>query len=145
MSEVTLIRLGYWLGDRSPGWPEVRSFIDSGWDADERAEVALYLRQGSVARRYLGFSLCRICGSAVGSLELSDGVFIWPEGLAHYVSEHSVRLPGRFVEHVAERTAELGDAVVDDRWWRGLSGWSASVGGQGAELGLGDEGVEDLE
>jgi hypothetical protein len=142
---MRLVRLGYWLGDQSPGWPEVRAFIDADWDADERADVASYLGRGFVARRYLGFSLCRICGKAVGSLELSDGVFVWPEGLAHYVSEHSVRLPARFVEHVAERTAALEDAVVDDQWWRGLSGWSAGVGGQGAELGLGDEGVEDFE
>jgi hypothetical protein len=125
---MSLVRLGYWFGDQSPGWPDVRAFIDADWDADERADVVSYLGRGLVARRYLGFSSCRICGQAVGSLELSDGVFIWPEGLAHYASEHSVRLPLRFVEHVAERTAELEEAVVDDRWWRGLSGWAEPGG-----------------
>lgn len=128
---MALTRLGYWLGDEAPGWPDVRSFIDPGWDVDERAEVALYLRQGSVAARYMGFSFCRICGENVGALELSDGTFLWPQGLAHYVSEHSVRMPHRFVQHMNERRNELEEAAVDDRWWRGLSGWSDEVGGQG--------------
>jgi hypothetical protein len=31
---------------------------------------------------------------------LTDGVWAWPEDLAHYVSRYHVRLPSAFVEHV---------------------------------------------
>jgi hypothetical protein len=34
----------------------------------------------------------------MGSQDLTDGVWVWPEGLAHYVSAHSVRLPEMFLE-----------------------------------------------
>ena len=33
-----------------------------------------------------------------GDSELTDGVFVWPEGLAHYVAVHDVRLPEEFIE-----------------------------------------------
>lgn len=121
---MKLVRLGYWLGPREPGWPDVRAFVDSNWNPDERAEVALHLRQGIVARRYMGFSECRLCGEAVGALELSDAVYIWPEGLAHYVEAHDVRLPQRFVDHVSRVRDSLEAAFVDDVWWRGVTSWS---------------------
>jgi hypothetical protein len=31
---------------------------------------------------------------------MTDGVYCWPEGLAHYINEHDVRLPAEFVAHV---------------------------------------------
>ena len=116
-----LIRLGYWLGDRAPGWPDPRRFVDPDWDADERAETVSYLRHAMVARAFMGHSQCRFCDAQVGSLELSDGVFIWPEGLAHYVEEHDVRLPERFVRHLRAMVEQLEDADVDDSWWHGLT------------------------
>ncbi len=53
-----------------------------------------------------------------GFEEFTDGVFQWPEGLAHYVLEHSVRLPAEVVQH-AIATADAGSAVgrVDAVWW----------------------------
>jgi hypothetical protein len=38
----------------------------------------------------------------LGSVEYSDGRFIWPEGLAHYVEEHQARLPDEFVDSVLQ-------------------------------------------
>lgn len=79
---VPLIRIGYWRSERSPQWPDPRSLVDLDWDADDRLKMASYVRRGFVARRYLGMSVCRICGERFGSLELSDGVYLWPDGLA---------------------------------------------------------------
>lgn len=118
-----LIRLGYWFGPLAPGWPDARRFVDTNWDADERADVALYLRQGIVARAYMGLSECRFCGERVGALEYSDGVYIWPQGLAHYVEMHGVRLPQRFVSHTHAMVERLEDAEVDDTWWRATTSW----------------------
>jgi hypothetical protein len=115
---MSLVRIGYWRDDRTQGWPDVRRFVDLNWDASEREKVADHLRRGFVARAYLGKSRCRLCGEPVGSLELSDGVFIWPDGLVHYVETHGVRLPGRFVEHVGQWTDTIEGADVDEEWWR---------------------------
>ena len=115
---MRLVRIGYWRNESAQGWPDVRRFIDSDWDSGERERVSNHLHRGFVARAYLGKSHCRVCGEANGALELSDGVFIWPEGLAHYVDVHHVRLPARFVEHVDQWSAEIENAEVDEEWWR---------------------------
>src|SRR5262245_48523055 len=50
----------------------------------------------------MGFSCCRFdCGipdNEMGSCDLYDGKWLWPEGLAHYVERHSVRLPDEFIQ-----------------------------------------------
>ena len=111
-------RLGYWLGPGEPEWPDPRDFVDESWDAREKFEIALYLKHGIVARRYMGYSFCRFCGENLGSLEYSDGVFLWPEGLAHYVEQHAVVMPRTFVEHVFDMLEQLEEATVDATWWR---------------------------
>ena len=51
--------------------------------------------------QYGGCSYCRVgCWRTfLGSKDLTDGVWVWPEGLAHYVGTHGVRLPDEFVAH----------------------------------------------
>jgi hypothetical protein len=41
-----------------------------------------------------------------GSTDLCDDVWCWPEGLAHYVEVHHVRLPDEFVAHAVSRHFE---------------------------------------
>ena len=31
---------------------------------------------------------------------MTDGVWLWPEGLYHYVEDHNVRLPKEFISHI---------------------------------------------
>lgn len=147
-SEPTqLIRIGYWAyrssmaaGPIDESWPDAKEFVDEGWDAEERPgpaghldreDVAGFLERGFVARAYMGLSPCRLCLQMNGALELTDGHFIWPEGLAHYVRHHAVRLPDRFLEHIAGFTDRVEAADLDESWWRsftdfGRSGESAS-------------------
>ena len=114
-----LILIGYWDGPSTcPGWPSVKEFVDAGGDAEERELVADYLRTGLVARRCMGYSPCRFCGRNNGCLELTDGHFVWPDGLPHYVTDHDVRLPVCFVQHVLKMTDRLETAQRDETWWR---------------------------
>lgn len=117
---MKLTRIGYWASARSTDWPDPARFIDLSWDALEREAVAEYLSHGLIARRYLGPSMCRMCGGRNGSLELTDGVFIWPEGLAHYVEEHGVRPPAKITRHIRRTNNTIDSAIVDESWWRGL-------------------------
>ena len=116
---VTSLRLiGYWSGELAHGWPDVLDFVDEGWDRDKRGVLSQYIASGTLARVFMGLSVCRLCGAANGFGEYTDGTYIWPSGLGHYVDEHDVRLPDEFVQHAVRRLGELEAAEVDDSWWK---------------------------
>ena len=72
----------------------------------------------------MGLSDCRLCGRVNGSAEFTDGVYLWPEGLAHYVREHSVKLPNEVLAHIRRRYEEMvalaprSPEDVDRDWWQ---------------------------
>jgi hypothetical protein len=99
-----------WLtewSERASVWPNPRSLVDSDWAWEERESVALHLEVGTCVNQYRGISPCRFCARHNGTAELTDGAFCWPEGLAHYVREHDVRLPQFFVSHVRSSPERL--------------------------------------
>jgi hypothetical protein len=59
----------------------------------------------------MGYSHCRFqCGipdSQMGSAEYNDGIWAWPEGLAHYVEMHLIALPDEFLTHVRVNDYEI--------------------------------------
>jgi hypothetical protein len=112
-----LRRIGYWVSKVDPSLPNPVDLIVS-IPGDDAEFLIDYLGRGFVARAYLGRSTCRICGQSIGSLELSDGTYLWPEGLAHYVSAHSVAVPKQFLDHARRFSEDLEDAVADDEWWK---------------------------
>lgn len=87
-----------------------------------REAVCDYLRNGKPVERFLGYSWCRYhCGAKdqeMGSREFSDGEWIWPEGLVHYVSNHGIVLPEEFVARAtsggaADKSQRLRRASLD--------------------------------
>lgn len=113
--------IGYWASEGATNWPSPSQFVDETWDADERDTIADYLDSGLVTRSYMGYSPCRICGCSNGALEMTDGTYVWPEGLAHYLREHGVRPPAVFVVHVLEMVENLFETTYDEDWWRSLA------------------------
>ena len=87
------------LHDEMLQWPDALMLVDPNWREDERRRIGEYLQRGTRVNQMRGLSPCRFCERHNGSAELTDGVYCWPEGLAHYVSEHDVRLPEEFVGH----------------------------------------------
>ncbi|MFT5048691.1 MAG: hypothetical protein ACI8QZ_000078 [Chlamydiales bacterium] len=60
----------------------------------------------------------------MGSRCLTDGEWVWPEGLAHYVEAHHVRLPDEFLGwmrtcdwHVAEAATTLDQGKPNTAFW----------------------------
>jgi hypothetical protein len=108
----TLKGVGYWkplpgLGaDRDADFPDVTLLVRPKWRLRDRKRIVAYLRAGSVHTRWRGLSYCRFrCGidhSEMGSRCLTDGEWVWPEGLAHYVEKHDVCLPDEFVASMRE-------------------------------------------
>jgi hypothetical protein len=117
-----LIVIGYWAeqGDPHGPYPDPHELVDPDQPREERLAAVDYLTRGLVARAYTGWSRCRICGDPKnGNLELTDGTFLWPDGLAHYVRDHDVRLPTAFVEHISRQDDDLSSRQDDRaRWWR---------------------------
>jgi hypothetical protein len=116
-----LILIGYWRSDQDPSWPDPAELVDTNWDPTERDVVASYLQTGTVVVTSMGYSPCRLCGKRDnGSVELTDGVYVWPNGLAHYVAQHSVRLPRQVVDHILGRVAEFEGGITnyDIDWWK---------------------------
>ncbi len=107
-------KIGFWRGKRDglmglildliESLPDPRTMIDLDWSEEEREVVASYLDAGERVAKYFGYSWCRFeCearGTVMGTADLSDGVYLWPEGFSHYVRVHQVRPPEDFVQHV---------------------------------------------
>jgi hypothetical protein len=85
------------------GLPLPSEAVDSQWDPHEKALVLAYLRVGKTSEQWKGYSWCRFgCkGHAeMGTTDLTDGTYVWPEGFAHYIEHHGVRPPQEFIDHV---------------------------------------------
>lgn len=119
--------IGYWWWSVDP-----TRLVDPAWAAGEREALANYLRAGRTLHAYLGFSHCRFeCGipdREMGSRDLTDGTWVWPEGLPHYLTVHQIALPDEFLAHarangfvvpdIPHATIEQArdEPVGDDKW-----------------------------
>lgn len=52
-----------------------------------------------------------------GAVEYTDGTYVWPEGLAHYIYDHGVRLPEDLIRHAQDRLNSLKASAVAPDWW----------------------------
>lgn len=104
---ITIKAVGYWRDtDGSyPKYPWPQTLVRRGWYGQELKKILAYLRSGYDAHpnfAFGGWSSCRfkncVKGEHNGSGDATDGVWGWPDGLAHYVECHDVRLPAEFVE-----------------------------------------------
>lgn len=91
-------------------WPDPRTLGQDDLTDENRAKLVEYLKTGQVVCRYMGTSWCRFgCEEGpnlnMGSGDFTDGKYLWPEGLSHYVEAHRVKLPDDFVNHALGRTS----------------------------------------
>jgi hypothetical protein len=106
-----LREVGFWAGMSEgavglveifahPTRPNPADLVDRFWPSQERVRVITHLKRGREHASYFGTSTCRLCGLAdLGCKDLTDGVWIWPEGFAHYLEMHAVKPPQEFVDH----------------------------------------------
>jgi hypothetical protein len=101
--------LGFWFNEQAPTSLPRPQLLVGGLSVQDRNLLVSYLRQGKTLVRYPEPSFCRFaCGEAeMGRADLTDGTFVWPEGLAHYLDRHDVRLPQHFLTHVQQRNGSL--------------------------------------
>ena len=105
--------IGYWHASEDVQFPHPQSLVDPLWEQDRRSQIVSYLNHGSSFLDYMGYSYCRFgCGN-LGSTELTDGTWAWPEGLSHYVEIHCIKLPNEFVTHAASSSFRTPRLRVD--------------------------------
>jgi hypothetical protein len=99
---ISILQIGYWNDafNESYIWPQE---IENKMPQDVKAEVVKYLKSGYVFEHYKGYSSCRICGETLGSTDRTDGIYLWPDKLEHYVEKHGISLPFLFVERIKVR------------------------------------------
>lgn len=102
-------QVGYWA-PHAGGFsleralPRPQDHVDPSWSKAERNGVLSFLMiAGRLHDTEYGCSTCRICGRENGNKTFSDGVYMWPEGFAHYLSEHGVKPPQEFIQHALRR------------------------------------------
>lgn len=121
---MALRRIGYWKESLSDEYPLPQE-LEAEYAPDVRDRLATHLESGAVFAQYRGYSFCRYGCGLNGSAELTDGVWVWPAGLAHYVRHHAVGLPPDFVRDatrgnaLASATRPPQDERADDSYWIG--------------------------
>ena len=84
-------------------WPE--DLIDEKQSPEILNQVAEYLDNCKFGEHYMGHSFCRICHKDLGCSDRTDGEWVWPDELSHYLLEHKVRLPDEFIKYVLKKSS----------------------------------------
>lgn len=97
--------VGFWASEQDPDLPDPADSIDRAWRQAEGDQVLSYIEQAyDLPYACSGFSSCRLgCSGTpadIGTQDLTDGTYLFPEGLSHYIRVHSVRPPEEFLEHI---------------------------------------------
>jgi hypothetical protein len=122
--------IGFWIRDlRDESYPAPQELVGA-LSEEQRRKLGQYLESGATFEQYLGYAWCRfVCGastesgfarldSRLGSRELTDGAWVWPEGLAHYVREHGIVLPGEYAASGTPHTTPDPAEPVESEFWK---------------------------
>lgn len=117
---------GFWksLAHDHADLPTLQAATDPDWNPEDRNLLIAYLTHSPTVVSSMSVSGCLLCEYEVPSLCYhSDGIWLWPDSLAHYVRSHHVVLPSAFVHHIRCRDYEsptettLPDIAVRDLPW----------------------------
>ncbi|QHT65723.1 hypothetical protein GXP67_03095 [Rhodocytophaga rosea] len=143
----SLTAIGYWHSIFEPEFPDPAWFRDEEWNVAEKQMVITHLLQSHPLADWTGQSWCRFrCAETqLGSKDLTDGTYIFPEGLVHYLQNHHIRLPEKFIQHVQQYkhiqiNFGLEQCVIEFNWWTNQKGWNRN---QQSFLAPNDELIEN--
>ena len=99
-----------------PDLPDPVDLVDTDWNVEERQVVVDYLEAGMETPWIMvGSTDCQFCEVSLTNRQLTDQVYVWPTGLAHYLRDHGVGLPPEFVANV--RAYYDQPPNMDSTWW----------------------------
>jgi hypothetical protein len=93
--------IGYWMRNLNDTELPLPQELAGELPTGVREAVCKHLGRGEIYEVYRGYSWCRLrCGvedREMGFREYTDGEWIWPECLVHYVHAHGILLPEEFI------------------------------------------------
>lgn len=100
---------GFWnlTGRDDLPYPRACDVIDVTFAPEDKPRLIKYLRNCPVvaSKMIAHKGKCDFCEKQlVLSTFQSDGVWLWPSSLVHFVEDHSAALPDRFIEHMRMRS-----------------------------------------
>jgi len=105
---------GFWYAvERYTGRPfDISEYVDESWLPPDKKKLIEYLKKAPYMMASSNqLEKCSDCDEKINTLVFhSDGVFCWPDNLAHDVDKHYFRLPDRFVNLIRERNYETPPA-----------------------------------
>jgi hypothetical protein len=108
--------IGYWIRNLNDTELPLPQELVGELPAGVRKAVCEYLGRGELYAVYRGYSWCRFhCGiddEGLKLVEYTDGEWIWPGDLVHYVNVHGILLPDEFI---ACATSTRSPQPDDDR------------------------------
>jgi hypothetical protein len=97
--------IGYWNSEhyfsrQTFNLPMPQNCIGFNWN--EKEKVIFYIKNGTDFSYWKGKSFCRFgCQNVdMGSKDLTDEIYVWPEGYAHYLEKHNVKPPRELINHI---------------------------------------------
>ncbi|MGK0364461.1 MAG: hypothetical protein ACI85O_001518 [Saprospiraceae bacterium] len=127
--------IGYWHSRKRPQLPDPTWFFPTSYEKEEKAQMISYLDSAEVVDGSRNIVSCSLCDDFhQGEIYLTDGEYIFPKLLKHYVEAHNVKLPTLFLDKITSKqneplkneanTKELGpyisrrtDYTIDFNWW----------------------------
>ena len=89
----------------------IEAWTDEEWSLNDIGKIVKYLNNAPITLTVtpLGDLICIYCGKNLGESSRihSDGIWVWPSSLPHFVRCHNVCLPDEFVDHIRSRNYEL--------------------------------------
>jgi hypothetical protein len=124
---------GVWReGDYFPQCPRVEDCVDPAARLVDEERILKYLDGASVIEVYATMNPCKLCPAELPAGIMSDGLLAWTLDLPHYVREHHIVLPTRFVQRIREMNyvapSKIDKAMQELPWPHhtgGLVNWSA--------------------
>jgi len=116
--------IGYWIRSLDDNkFPPPQELV-TDYEPSTQRLIADYLDAGSTFAVYRGLSWCRFfCDHPMGNSELTDGEWVWPQDLSHYVRDHNVRLPDEFIQCARSKPAPVPpdngwpSIIPDESFW----------------------------
>jgi len=104
---------GFWGKPGSKTSFEQSATIDHNLEKNQKERIINYLSQSPLVCGAYGIVACQRCEKKFKGPNIhSDGVWVWPGTLMHYVQEHDVSLPKDFLKHIV-RSAYKPPAKLD--------------------------------
>jgi hypothetical protein len=103
MKELFLV--GFWENrEKNNGFIHPECLINNNLSESLKYKIISYLRSKNILLPYAGYSYCRFADGPsdelMGCCDITDGFWVWPEGLPVYIEKYNIHLPKDFIDHM---------------------------------------------